>query len=206
MVYSIAGRIYNLVPADQEYDFTIKNPSSFKNYLLTSCDMKVHKRVMHSLQFFKLWNCWKIWIGKFRKTVHTSGWPRAINKARISLSIKTDSLRVATWKLQSKTRAKPSTAWSTLQWGPRSDWIRWLEPLAISCRAMKKKFYVQENNSGRSRHSSMYMWHIRPCNTNINYTGLEPDMSMNSLLFMKYHRPLFVFRPLTNFGIPSTLW
>ena len=51
MVYSIAHRIYNLVPADQKYDFTITNPPSFKNYLLTSCDMKVHKTVMHSLQF-----------------------------------------------------------------------------------------------------------------------------------------------------------
>ena len=51
MVYSIAHRIYNLVPADQKFDFTITNPPSFKNYLLTSCDMKVHKTVMHSLQF-----------------------------------------------------------------------------------------------------------------------------------------------------------
>ena len=148
--------------------------------------------------FHKLWNCWKIWIGKFRKTIRTSGWPRATNKARISLSIKTDSLRVATWKMQSKTKAKPSTAWSTLQWGPRSDWVRWLEPLAISCRAMKRKFYVQRNNGGSSRHSSMYVWHIWPCNASINYTGLEPDVSKNSLLFMKYHRSLFVFRSLTT--------
>lgn len=154
--------------------------------------------ILYSFQS-KRWSCWKTWIGKFRKTIHTSGWPRATNKARISLSIKTDSLRVATWKLQSKTRAKPSTAWSTLQCGPRSDWTRWLEPLAISCHAKRTTLCVQKNNDGRRNRPYVHLFqHIWPCKTKINYNGLEPVMSMHSLLFMKYHTCLFVSRSVVT--------
>lgn len=117
---------------------------------------------------------------KFGKLVHTSGWPRATNRARISLSINTDSLRVATWKLQSKTSANPSTACRTLQWRPRSDGALWPEPLGISCCT------VEQSTFSKIMMQSGFTILKR-------YNGLGSDTLIDLLQFMKCPRSLLLY-------------
>lgn len=147
--------------------------------------LHIQEIVMCYFQFL-IQSGWKGWWGDFQRTHHTSGWPRARKRARISLSINTDSLRVATWKLQSKTRAKPSTAWRTLQWRPRSDCILWLEPLGMSCHARKHPKFSKITREGTQL--SPHSW-LR--NVKINSNSFE---TVCELLFMKYPNSLFAFQ------------
>lgn len=59
----------------------------------------------------------------------TSACPRAVKRQRISLNTPTASFLVLIWHEQRSSRARPSTAWRTEQWGLRSgslglDWWR----------------------------------------------------------------------------------
>ena len=60
---------------------------------------------------------------------HTSACPRAVKRQRISLNTLTASFLVLIWHEQRSSRARPSTAWSTEQWGLRSGslGLAWLK-------------------------------------------------------------------------------
>lgn len=95
---------------------------------------------MHICLFFyskNLYKSWKTGISWWF-TLHyvqcvfpalTSACPRAVKRQRISLNTPTASFLVLIWHEQSSSRARPSTAWSTEQWGLLSgslglDWWR----------------------------------------------------------------------------------
>lgn len=75
----------------------------------------------------KSWNR-RLWTQTMNNSYHAA-WPHsrstsdcfmAVKRLRISLRMEMASRRVVIWQEQSRTRARPSTACSTVEWGPCS--------------------------------------------------------------------------------------
>lgn len=83
--------------------------------------------------------CGKIQSSNFPASCHlissrfTSVCLMVTKRLRISLRMAMASLRVLSWQEQSSTSASPSTACSTVEWGPRSAGILTLELDCSSC-------------------------------------------------------------------------
>lgn len=68
----------------------------------------------------------------------TSAWPRAVKRMRISRNTPTASFLVLIWHEHSSSRARPSTACSTEQWGLRSG------SLGLAWWRLKRKLELKE--------------------------------------------------------------
>lgn len=72
----------------------------------------------------------------------TSACPSAVKRQRISLNTPTASFLVLIWHEQRSSRARPSTAWSTEQWGLRSGslGLAWWKVSRVSKKVIKHVF------------------------------------------------------------------